>query len=289
MNPPLTENYYSTIDIAEASVCEVPVSKVTKWIDKNNFQNHGYLFASESFNSLATSQMIAYICENDKKKDTGPSTPLPDYIEETNCQQSCSKDDDDLSSIQSLSLSCVNKHNCKPPTSPLYPYYDENALKHSATDHLPDSTLPGYLREAGDQSDSFDDSSTDISDSLEFISLSGGNYQSKRPHDLQINTEKYMPYVSDSYCLKMNSDSAPQNSCLLKDDGNDSGLNTATTTMELSETHFGYFDLLSDKGKPEVDTASKSWHSSMSDLYECDNEIEDTDHKVATFGELTLI
>jgi len=289
MNPPLTENYCSTIDIAEASVCEVPVSKVTEWIENNNFQHSGYLLESKSFNSLATSQMITYICENDKKKGKGSCTPLPDYVEETSCQQYCRKTDDDLRSIQSLpSLSCVN-HNCnvKPTqTSPLYPYYDRNAFTNS--DHMSSNcggSLPKHLREAGHQNGSDGSSSIDISPSLDSTSLSGINYQSKRPQDLQINTEKYMPYISDSNCLKMNSDSAPQISCVSKDDDDDSGLNTATTTMELSETQFGYCDILSDKVKCEVDTASKSCQSSTSNLFECDSEIDDIDDRVI---ELTL-
>ena len=290
MNPPLTENYCSTIDIAEASVCEVPVSKVTKWIENNNFQHSGYSLASKSFNSLATSQMITYICENDKRKGNDSCTLLPDYIEETNCQQYRRKTDDDLKSIQSLPpLSCVN-HNCnlKPTqTSPLYPFYNGNALTN--IDHLPSDcggSSPKYLREAGHQSGSDGGSSIDMSLSLDSTSLSGITYQSKRPQDLQINTEKYMPYVSDSNCLKTNSDFAPQISC--KDDDDDSGLNTATTAMELSETQFGYFDILSDKVKPEVDTASNSCQSSTSNLFVCDSEIDDTDHRVVTFSKLTL-
>ena len=297
MNPPTTD-LYSTIDIAETSVCEVPIIKVTKWIQNNNFQCSGDLLKSESSDSLATSQMIAYICENDKKKGKGPCTPLPDYIEETNSQQYCRKTNDDLNSIQSLPLSCSDSDDCNvepTKTSQLSPYYDENTSTNNC--HQKSScggSLPEYMREAGDQSDSGDDCSTDMTGSslsLESVSLCGSNYQSNRSQDLQINTEKYMPYMSDTNCLKMNSNSASQStslSCLsIADCGDDSGLNTATTTMELSETHFGYFDLLSDKKKCEVDAASESCQSSTSDLFGLDDEIDDTDHKVATFGKLT--
>ena len=93
-------------------MCEVPIIKVTKWIENNNFQHFGDLLKSESSDSLATSQMIVYICENDKKKSKGPCTPLPDYIEETSCQQYCRRTDDDLSSIQSLPLSCSDSDDC---------------------------------------------------------------------------------------------------------------------------------------------------------------------------------
>ncbi|XP_065909622.1 uncharacterized protein [Dysidea avara] len=303
MNPPVTENCNSTIDIAEASVCEVPTIKVTKWIENNNFQHSGdLLLKSESFNSLATSQMIAYICENDKKKSKGSCTPLPDYIEETSCQQYCRRTDDDLSSIQSLPLSCSGKCNAKPTkTSQLYPYYDENTFTNSSHQKSScDGSLPEYMREAGDQSDSGDDSNTNMSGSslsLDSISLPGSNYQSKRPQDLQINRENFMPYlsayVSDSNCLN-NSNSAPQKclSYISKDDlddcGDDSGLNTATTTMEPSESHFGYFELPSNKVKSEVNTTSISCQSSTSDLFELDDEVDDADHEVATFGGLTI-
>jgi len=262
-------------------VCEVPIIKVTKWIENNNFLHSGDISKSASFNSLATSQMIAYICENDKKKDTGPSTPLPDYIEETNCQQSCSKDDDDLSSNHSFPLSCSNSdtgvYSADPTkTNQMSPYYDENQKCSCG------SSLPEYLREASDQSDTGDDSSTDItvsSFSMSNLSLSSGTYQSKRPQDLPI-TGKYVPCVSDSdgLNLKTNGDSAPQTtnfSCNSKDD--DLGLNTATTTIEISESLFGYFDLVSNKGKSEVNISSKSYQSSTNDLFELDNEI---DHRI---------
>ena len=61
-------------------------------------------------------------------------------------------------------------------------YYDENTSKnsnHQKRNH--GGSLPEYMREAGNQSDSGDDSSADMSDSplsLDSISLPGSNYQS---------------------------------------------------------------------------------------------------------------
>ena len=67
---PLSNNYCSTINIADESVCEMPTSKVTKWINNNDFQHSASILQqSNSFNSLATSEMIAYIRKEGKNKD----------------------------------------------------------------------------------------------------------------------------------------------------------------------------------------------------------------------------
>ena len=319
MHPPITENYPSTLHIAEASVCEAPISKVTKWIENNDFQHSGDLLKAKSFDSLATSQMIAYICENDKKKINTPCAPLPDYIEQASCQQSSKADD--LSSIQSLPLSSSDSDDGsvhQSTTSQLCPYYDESTVKKEGhqkdscpyydestakkEDHQKDSSssLPEYIREAGDQNDSSDEFSSDMSNSslsLDCLSLPSANYQSKRPQDLQLTKEQYMPYVTDSNCLKMSCDPVPQAtnlSCLSKNDlddcGDNSGLNTATTTMELSDTHFGYYGLLSDEVNSEADVLSKSCQSSISNLLELDDDdIDSASHNIAIFDKhLTL-
>ena len=66
---PLSDNYCSTINIADESVCEMPTSKVIKWINETDFQHSGNMLQqSNSFNSLATSEMIAYICKEGKNK-----------------------------------------------------------------------------------------------------------------------------------------------------------------------------------------------------------------------------
>ena len=299
MHPPITDNY-STMDITEASVCEVPILKVTKWIENNDSLHPGDLLNTKSFDSLATSQMIAYICENDKKKIKAPCAPLPDYIEQTSCQQSFSKVDD-LSSIQ---RSCSDSDDVsvhQSTTSQLCPYYDESTVKKEVQQKDSfSSSLPGYMREVGDQTDNSDDSSTDMSNSslsLDCLSLPGGNYHCKRPQDLQLTKEQYMPYVTNSNCSKMSCDPVPQAtnlSCLSKNDlddcGDDSGLNTATTTMELSESHFGYYGLPSDEFNSEADVLSKSCQSSTSDLFELDDDdIDSACHNIAIFDKhLTL-
>ena len=67
MRSPLSNNYCSTINIADDSVCEMPVSKVMKWIDNNDFkQSTDVLQQTSSFHSLPTSEMIAYICKKGK-------------------------------------------------------------------------------------------------------------------------------------------------------------------------------------------------------------------------------
>ena len=67
---PLSDNYCSTINIAEESVCEMPASKVIKWINNNDFQQStNMLQQSSSFHSLATTEMMAYICKEGKSAD----------------------------------------------------------------------------------------------------------------------------------------------------------------------------------------------------------------------------
>ena len=66
---PLSNNYCSTINIADESVCETPAVKVMNWIDNSDFQySVDMLQQSSSFRSLATSEMIAYISKNGKQK-----------------------------------------------------------------------------------------------------------------------------------------------------------------------------------------------------------------------------
>ena len=66
---PLSNNYCSTINIANDSVCEMPVNKVMNWMDKNDFkQSTDVLQQASSFHSLPTSEMMAYICKKGKQK-----------------------------------------------------------------------------------------------------------------------------------------------------------------------------------------------------------------------------
>ena len=64
---PLSDNYCSTINIADESVCEMPASKVKKWINNNDFQQSANMLQqSVSFHSLATTEMMVYICKEGK-------------------------------------------------------------------------------------------------------------------------------------------------------------------------------------------------------------------------------
>ena len=64
---PLSNNYCSTINIADESVCEIPVNKVMKWIDSNDFkQSSDALQQASSLHSIPSSEMMAYICKKGK-------------------------------------------------------------------------------------------------------------------------------------------------------------------------------------------------------------------------------
>ena len=89
---PLSDNYCSTINIADESVCEMPASKVIKWINNNDFQQSAnVLQQSNSFHSLATTEMMAYICnegKNDKKWLCGEGNRLQaEKLDNISCSQ----------------------------------------------------------------------------------------------------------------------------------------------------------------------------------------------------------
>ena len=101
MKPPLSNNYCSTINVADESVCEIPVNKVKRWIDDNDFKQNEDALRSESFQSLATSQMFAYIHKHDKTNGKQLSMELlDDYIDdiqmENHLESVCSNINDEV-------------------------------------------------------------------------------------------------------------------------------------------------------------------------------------------------
>ena len=136
MKPPLSNNYCSTINIADESVCEMPVNKVKEWIDSSNFKHSGDALRSDSFHSIATSQMFAYICKDDGNNNKHDcSELLPGYIDGTQldehlqsvCNDTCIGANQANDSL--LSLCVMNKAHLKGINNNhgFYPYCDENA------------------------------------------------------------------------------------------------------------------------------------------------------------------
>ena len=121
MKPPLSNNYCSTINVADESVCEIPVNKVKRWIDNNDFKQNEDALRSESFHSLATSQMFAYIHKHDKNNNKQLSVELlDDYIDDTQMEH--------LESVCSnINDKVYETSNCL-----LSSYVDESHLNQSA-------------------------------------------------------------------------------------------------------------------------------------------------------------
>ena len=154
MKPPLSNNYCSTINIADESVCELPVNKVLKWIDNNNdFHLNG---KSNSFLSIATSQMFAYIHKDDKIAKDLSSETSADYIDElqlneqveSDCNNACEESTKGLFSYMDDTHLNQKAHLSKISSCEFNPYYDENAVFNNLV-HLNHShtSLPGYIKE----------------------------------------------------------------------------------------------------------------------------------------------
>ena len=156
MKPPLSNNYCSTLNVADESVCEIPANKVKRWIDNNDFKCNGDGLLSNSYNSLATSQMFAYICKDENENSEGLfSGLLAGYIDDVQMDKHLeySKTDNDITDSL-LSLYVDEAHLKQIPhlnnanSCHLDSYCEENtvlnALPHPNQSH---TSLPSYIEE----------------------------------------------------------------------------------------------------------------------------------------------
>lgn len=157
MKPPLSNNYCSTINIADESVCEMPVNKVKRWIDDNNFKQNGDILRSESFQSIATSQMFAYIRKDDKNNKKLSSESLADYIDDFQlksvCNNTCNEGNRNTDSLISLYVDETHlnqkAHLTRTNSSENNPYCDENAVFNNVLHpSLSHTSLPDYIEES---------------------------------------------------------------------------------------------------------------------------------------------
>ena len=127
----------------------MPVSKVMKWIDNNNFQQSRDALKSDSFHSLATSEMFAYICKDVKENSNKElsSELLPDCFDEMQMDEklesACNDTSDGYVDESNLNQKVTRTNSCQ-----LNPYCDESTVfnKPSQLNHS-HSSLPNYVEE----------------------------------------------------------------------------------------------------------------------------------------------
>ena len=307
MKPPLSDDYCSTINVADESVCEIPVNKVKRWIDNNDFKQNEDVLRSESFHSLATSQMFAYIHKHDKNKQA--SSALLGYIDNTQIdkQSESSIEMNAISnSLSALYIDEVHLNQTLQLTSikscQLNPYCEEHTvfnIPHSSQIHAP---LPDYIEESDyhhsrDHKEGLRRSSSSIS----LDSFTSPLHQTRIPDKLNILKDGHTgslpvltPYVSNpifaenfdlfSYSeitdsMNGNSDPDSHGQNRSTKDTIDSGVNTGsrshddseldTSTTEAIETS-GYYESPSCKNKEMSFEHTIHYHAS--DLSLCSNQ-----------------
>ena len=268
MKPPLSNNYCSTINIADESVCEMPVNKVKRWIDGNDFYVNG---KSNSFHSIATSQMFAYIRKESKINKELSSESLPDYIDDFQldkqlgsvCNNTSKEGNKTNNSLISL---CVDKshlnqkvHVTRINSSKNNPYCDENVAFNNVL-HLSHShtSLPDYMEESHcgnytNESLSSTSHHTRMS-SLPVLMPSAPNPAHAKSFDLlqSSNNEAGDKIQSNNSDSNLNGNHEDQSS---KDDNVDSGLNTdadsGLNSHSITEAlqSSGYYESLSSNSK----------------------------------------
>ena len=306
MKPPLSNNYCSTINVADESVCEIPVNKVKNWIDSNDFKQNEDVLRSESFHSLTTSQMFAYIHKHDKNKQV--SSASLGYIDDTQMdKQSEFSITDKEKNATSISLSSpyigeahlnqklqlTSSNSCQ-----LNPYCEENVVFNIPQIH---SSLPDYIQESEYHYSRDEENLQRSLSSISLGSLASPLHHTRIPDKLNISKDAHTgslpvlaPYVSNPIFAKnfnffsynettdcMNSNSESDNHGQEKStaqDAIDSGVNTGsrshdnleldTNATEAIESS-GYYESLSCKNK-EMDFENNI-HYHSSDLSLCSN------------------
>ena len=155
MKPPLSSNYCSTINVADESVCEIPVNKVKRWIDDNDFKQNEDALRSESFQSLATSQMFAYIHKHDNNKQD--SSMLLGYIDDTQMDKQseiCSIDrevnttNNNLLSLYIDEAQLQKEHLTSDNSCQFNQYCEENVVFNIPHSNQTHNSLPDYIEES---------------------------------------------------------------------------------------------------------------------------------------------
>ena len=307
MKPPLSNNYCSTINVADESVCEIPVNKVKRWIDNNDFKQNEDVLRSESFHSLATSQMFAYIHKHDKNKQV--SSALLGYIDNTQIDKQSESSiemnaiSNSLSALYSdeahlnQTLQLTSNKSCQ-----LNPYCEEHTIFNISHSNQIHASLSDYIEESDyhhsrDHKESLQRSSLSISLDLFTSPL----HHARIPDKLNISKDGHTgslpvltPYVSNPIFAKnfdlfsynettdsMNGNSDPDSHGQNRStkDMIDSEVNTGsrshddseldTRTTEAIESS-GYYESLSCKNK-ETDF-EHTIHYRASDLSLCSNQ-----------------
>ena len=197
MKPPLSNNYCSTVNIADESVCEMSVNKVKRWIDSSDFKHSGDGLLSESFHSLSASQMFAYISKEEKNNKQFSSEFLADYIDDTQMDKQLeSNNTKNKSNTSVLSLYVDETHlnqkahlTTSTNSCQLNPYWEENAVFNNLSPNHSHNSLPDYIEESNNHYSKDEKILQKRSLSVSFDSLTLPQHHAVIPHKLYISKD----------------------------------------------------------------------------------------------------
>ena len=194
MKPPLSNNYCSTINVADESVCEMPVNKVKRWIDSSDFKHNRDGLLSESFHFLSSSQMFAYISKEGKNNKQFSCEFLADYIDDTQMDKQLeSNNTKNKSSTSVLSLYVDETHlnqkahlTTSTNSCQLNPYWEENAVFNNLSPNHSHNSLPDYIEESNNH---YSKDEKMLQKSLSSDSLTLPQHHAVIPHKLYISKD----------------------------------------------------------------------------------------------------
>ena len=195
MKPPLSNNYCSTVNIADESVCEMPVNKVKRWINSSDFKHNMDGLLSESFHSLSTSQIFAYISKEEKNNKQLSSEFLADYVDDIQMDKQLKSNNTKNKSITSvLSLYVDETHlnqkahlTTSTNSCQLNPYWKENAVFNNLSPNHSHNSLPDYIEEGNNHYSKDEKMLQKSSSSVSFDSLILLQHHAVIPHKLYIS------------------------------------------------------------------------------------------------------
>ena len=175
----------------------MPMNKVKRWIDSSDFKYNRDGLLSESFHSLSTSQMFAYISKEEKNNKQFSSEFLADYIDDIQMDKQLeSNNAKNKSGTSLLSLYVDETHlNQKPHLTTsinscqLNPYWEENAVFNNLSPYHSHNSLPDYIEESNKHYSKDEKILQKSSSSVSFDSRILPQHHTVIPHKLYISKD----------------------------------------------------------------------------------------------------